>query len=166
VPVVNGLAVSDPGRDLLKIAVIERHRGSGRTGIGFVRGMGLRRGALASSVAHDAHNIIVVGASDADMTTAVRQVIDMQGGLAVAADNRVLAHLALPIAGLMSPAPIRTIQTRLDNVMTAARALGTPLEDPFMTLSFLALPVIPELKITDRGLVDVNRFEHVDLFVQ
>jgi adenine deaminase len=166
VPVADGQAVSDPRRDLLKIAVIERHRGTGRIGIGFVRGMGLRRGALASSVAHDSHNIIVVGAGDADMVAAVRRVIAMQGGLAAAADGRILAHLALPIAGLMSPEPVRTIQDRLSGLIGAARALGTPLDDPFMTLSFLALPVIPELKITDRGLVDVNRFGPVDLFVK
>jgi adenine deaminase len=164
--VVAGRAVADPARDLLKIAVIERHRGTARTGIGFVRGMGLRRGALAASVAHDAHNVIVVGAADADMAAAVRQVVAMQGGLAVAADQKPLAHLALPIAGLMSPEPVETIQNRLDDVLAAARSLGTSLEDPFMTLSFLALPVIPALKITDRGLVDVERFAPVDLFVR
>ena len=165
-PLADGQAVADPPKDLLKIAVIERHQGTGRIGIGFVRGMGLRKGALASSVAHDSHNIIVVGASDGDMAAAVRRVITLQGGLAVAADDRILADLALPIAGLMSPAPIRTIQDRMTDLIAAAHALGTPLEDPFMILSFLALPVIPELKITDRGLVDVNRFEPVDLFLQ
>ncbi|MCB2168690.1 MAG: adenine deaminase [Deltaproteobacteria bacterium] len=165
-PVADGRAVADPDRDLLKIAVVERHRGTGRTGIGFVKGMGLRRGAIASSVAHDAHNIIVVGASDDDMHTAVRQVVAMQGGLAVAADGRILASLALPIAGLMSPEPIRSIQEQLTRLTRAAGDLGTSLTDPFMTLSFLALPVIPELKITDMGIVDVNRFEPVDLFVQ
>jgi adenine deaminase len=164
-PVADGRAVADPARDLLKIAVIERHRGTGRTGIGFVKGLGLQRGAIASSVAHDAHNIIVVGACDDDMHAAVRHVVAMQGGLAVAADGKILASLALPIAGLMSPAPIRSIQEQLTALTRAARDLGTSLPDPFMTLSFLALPVIPELKITDMGLVDVNRFEPVDLFV-
>jgi adenine deaminase len=165
-PVADGRAVADPDRDLLKIAVVERHRGTGRTGIGFVKGMGLRRGAIASSVAHDAHNIIVVGARDDDMHTAVRHVVAMQGGLAVVAEGKVLASLALPIAGLMSPEPIRSIQDQLTGLTRAARDLGTSLPDPFMTLSFLALPVIPELKITDRGLVDVDRFEPVDLFLQ
>jgi adenine deaminase len=164
-PVADGRAVSDPDRDLLKIAVVERHRGTGRTGIGFVKGMGLRRGAIASSVAHDAHNIIVVGARDDDMHTAVRHVVAMQGGLTVVAGGKVLASLALPIAGLMSPEPIRSIQEQLTGLTRAARDLGASLPDPFMTLSFLALPVIPELKITDMGLVDVNRFEPVDLFV-
>jgi adenine deaminase len=165
-PVADGRAVADPDRDLLKIAVVERHRGTARTGIGFVQGMGLRRGAIASSVAHDAHNIIVVGARDDDMHTAVRHVVAMQGGLAVVAEGKVLASLALPIAGLMSPEPIRSIQDQLTGLTRAARDLGTSLPDPFMTLSFLALPVIPELKITDRGLVDVDRFEPVDLFVR
>jgi adenine deaminase len=165
-PVADGHAVADPQKDLLKIAVIERHQGTGRIGIGFVRGMGLRRGALASSVAHDSHNIIVVGASDKDIAAAARRVIAMQGGLSAAADGHILADLALPIAGLMSPDPIRTIQDRVTGLIAAAQSLGTPLEDPFMILSFLALPVIPELKITDRGLVDVNRFEPVDLFLQ
>ena len=165
-PVLDGRVVSDPERDLLKIAVIERHRGTGRTGIGFVKGIGLQRGAIASSVAHDAHNIIVVGATDTDMRAAVRHVIDMQGGLAVAADNKILASLALPIAGLMSPQPVRWIQEQLTALTRAAGELGISLADPFMTLSFLALPVIPELKITDMGLVDVNRFDPVDLFLR
>jgi adenine deaminase len=165
-PIVDGRAVSDPHRDLLKIAVLERHRGTGDTGIGYLKGMGLRCGAMASSVAHDAHNIIVVGASDADMLAAVRQVIAMGGGLAVAMDQKILAQLALPIAGLMSPAPVWSIQRRLSELTQTVRDLGSPLPDPFMTLSFLALPVIPELKITDQGLVDVNRFQPVNLFRQ
>jgi len=165
-PVVEGRVVSNPDRDLLKMAVVERHRKTGRIGIGFVRGMGLRRGAIASSVAHDAHNIIVVGATDRDMLAAVRHVIAMQGGLSVVADEKILAQLALPIAGLMSPEPVRSIQDQLTALTRAAGDLGTALTDPFMTLSFLALPVIPELKLTDMGLVDVNRFEQVDLFLQ
>jgi len=164
-PVADNQAVAEPARDVIKIAVIERHQGTGRIGVGFVRGMGLRKGALASSVAHDSHNIIVVGVGDEDMAVAARRVVDMQGGLAVAAGNRIIADLPLPIAGLMSPEPVRAIQERLDLLIDATRTLGTPLEDPFMILSFLALPVIPELKITDQGLVDVNRFEPVDLFL-
>jgi adenine deaminase len=164
--IVDGRAVADPSRDLLKIAVVERHRESGRIGIGFVRGIGLRRGAIASSVAHDAHNIIVVGADDADMVAAVRRVLALQGGLAAVAGQEILADLALPIAGLMSPEPVQSIQHQLDNLIHAAGGLGSSLTDPFMTLSFLALPVIPDLKITDLGLVDVNRFETADLFVE
>jgi len=162
--IIDGWAVADPSRDLLKIAVVERHRGSGRMGIGFVKGVGLQRGAIASSVAHDAHNIIVVGADDQDMAAAVRRVAEMQGGLVAMCHQDVLADLALPIAGLMSPEPVQWIQQRLDALIRAAKRLGCPLPDPFMTLSFLALPVIPDLKITDLGLVDVNRFEPVDLF--
>lgn len=162
----NGLAVSDPGRDLLKIAVVERHTGSGRSGIGFVRGLGLKSGALASSVAHDSHNIIVVGTNDLDMHTAVKAVVDAGGGLAVACDGKLVNALALPIAGLMSDQPIQTVRRSLDNLTTLARDMGVTLKDPFMTLSFLALPVIPSLKITDMGLVDVDRFDFVPLFVE
>ena len=159
-----GLAVADPDRDLLKIAVIERHRGTGRTGIGFIRGMGLKQGALASSVAHDAHNIITVGTNEDDMLAAVDRVARLGGGLAVVSAGKVLAGLALPIAGLMSPQPMADIDRALKALLDAARDLGAPLKDPFMTLAFMALPVIPALKITDRGLVDVHRFSVVPLF--
>jgi adenine deaminase len=164
-PVAGNRLVSDPDRDLLKIAVVERHRGSGRVGIGMVRGFGLRQGALAASVAHDSHNIIVVGVSDADMAAAVSEVAAMGGGVAVAAGGRIAARLPLPVAGLMSPAPVQSVSAAMDRLVRVAHELGSPLKDPFMTLSFLALPVIPELKITDRGLVDVLEFRHVDLFV-
>ncbi len=157
-------AVADPERDLLKIAVIERHRATGRMGLGFVKGMGLRWGALASSVAHDHHNLVVVGADDVSMQTAVRAVAEAGGGMAVAHDERVLALVPLPIAGLMSDQPIETVRRELDEALRAARALGSQLPNPLMTLSFLALEVIPELKITDLGLVDVNRFELIPLF--
>ena len=159
------MAVSDINRDILKIVVVDRHSGSGNTGKGFVSGFGLKRGALASSVAHDSHNIIVVGTNDGDMKTAVRALITMGGGLAAVCDNRVWADLSLPIAGLMSFEPIQTINDQLDRLLDAAREFGSTLNDPFMTLSFLALPVIPELKITDKGLVDVTRFKVVSLFV-
>jgi len=160
-----GLAVARPDRDLLKIAVVERHHGTGNVGKGFVKGLGLKKGALASSVAHDSHNIIVAGTNDRDMQAALAAVIDMGGGLAAASDGRLRAALALPIAGLMSPEPILQIRTRIDELIGVSRQLGSTLQNPFMTLSFLALPVIPELKITDKGLVDVNRFELVSLFV-
>ena len=165
IPVKNSRAVSDPARDLLKIMVVERHKGTGNVGKGYVSGFGLKRGALASSVAHDSHNIIVVGTTDADMRTALEAVVEMGGGLAAAMDGRILAGLALPIAGLMSLEPVRTVRDHLDHLIKIAHDLGSTLKDPFMTLSFLALPVIPELKLTDMGLIDVNKFELVSLFV-
>jgi adenine deaminase len=160
-----GKAVADISRDMLKIAVVERHTGSGNVGKGFVRGFGLKRGAIASSVAHDSHNIIVVGTNDDDMHAAIRAIVEMGGGLAAVYDKKVCADLALPIAGLMSLEPIPAVRDKIDRLIHAAKKLGTTLDDPFMTLSFLALPVIPELKITDKGLVDVARFKTVSLFV-
>lgn len=164
VRVEDGFAVSDPTRDILKIAVVERHKATGNVGVGFVFGFGLKKGALASSVAHDSHNIIVAGASDADMAAAVREVMAMGGGLAVVSEGRVLARLPLPIAGLMSPEPLESVKNHLDVLTRAAHGLGCRVPDPFITLSFLALPVIPELKLTDKGLFDVARFAHVPLF--
>jgi adenine deaminase len=164
--VEDGRAVSDPVRDLLKIAVIDRHSGTGRTAAAFVKGLGLKRGAIASSVAHDAHNIIVAGVGDRDMSAAVETIVKMAGGLAVVADGRLLEDLALPIAGLMSQAPLAEVAAGLDRLIAAAQSLGSPLKDPFMTLSFMALPVIPALKLTDRGLVDVEKFKIVPLFTE
>jgi adenine deaminase len=164
-PVEGNRLVSDPSRDLLKIAVVERHTGSGRIGLGMVRGIGLKQGALASSVAHDSHNIIVAGVTDADMAAAVGAVVEMGGGIAAASGGRMAAGLPLPVAGLMSLEPVQAVSDAMDRLVRAAHDLGSPLKDPFMTLSFLALPVIPELKITDRGLVDVLQFKHVSLFV-
>ncbi len=163
--IVDGEVVADPSRDLLKIAVIERHTASGRVGLGLVSGLGLIRGAIAGTVAHDHHNIIVIGADDASMLTAARRVADLGGGLAVADGSETLAVLPLPVAGLMSPEPIEAIRDRLDQVVEAARNLGSPLHDPFMAMSFLGLEVIPSLKITDLGLVDVERFEQVELWL-
>ena len=156
--------VSDITRDVLKIAVVERHKGSGNIGKGFVRGFGLKKGALSSSVAHDSHNIIVVGTNDEDMKTAVEAVVKMDGGLAASCDSKICATLPLPIAGLMSQEPVYAVRERLDKLLEVARDFGTTLNDPFMVLSFLALPVIPELKITDKGLVDVKQFCIVPLF--
>jgi adenine deaminase len=164
--IADGRALSDPQRDILKIAVVDRHTGSGSTGKAFVRGLGLKKGAIASSVAHDSHNIIVAGADDGDMRTAVEAVIKMKGGLAAACDGSLKASLPLPIAGLMSDAPVEAICPKLDRLLEAAREFGCTLSDPFMTLSFLALPVIPSLKITDQGLVDVDTFSFVPLFVE
>jgi adenine deaminase len=161
----DGLAVADPSRDLLKLAVVERHTGRSTTAVALVRGLGLQRGALASSVAHDHHNVMLTGTDDADMLLAGREVGRLGGGFVAAAEGEVLASVALPIAGLMSPAPFAEVRTRYDRVLEAARSLGCHLDDPFMTLSFLGLCVIPELKLTDKGLVDVARFELVSPFV-
>jgi adenine deaminase len=160
----HGEVVADPRRDLLKLAVIERHTGSGRVGLGFVRGFGLRLGALASTVAHDAHNIIVVGANDDAMRAAVEVILEMRGGL-VAVAGREIVRLSLPIAGLMSEEPITLVAERMRELLGQAKRMGSPLGDPFNTLSFLALSVIPALKLTDRGLLDVARGEIVPLFL-
>ncbi len=165
IPVKNSLAVSDPSRDLLKIAVVERHKSTGNIGKGFVKGFGLKHGALASSVAHDSHNIIIVGTCDEDMQAALEAVVKMGGGLVAVSEARLLAALALPVAGLMSLEPLRTVRDKLEHLIEAAHGMGAVIKDPFMTLSFLALPVIPELKLTDKGLIDVNKFEVVPLFV-
>lgn len=161
--VQDGMLVSDIRRDLLKLAVIERHGRSSTRAVAFVRGFGLRSGALAASVAHDSHNVIVVGTGDADMQVAITAIRDMGGGIVVVNEGRILESLALPIAGLMSTRPVSEIAEHLARLVQAARSLGCPLNDPFMTLSFLALPVIPELKLTDMGLVDVGRFDIVPL---
>ncbi|GBD31177.1 Adenine deaminase [bacterium HR33] len=164
-PLRDGLVQSDPERDLLKMAVIERHRGSGNVGLGLVKGVGLKRGAIAGTVAHDHHNLVVIGADDRSMLTAARAVAQAGGGQAVAEGEKVIALLPLPIAGLMSDLPIEKVRDRMASLISAARALGSPLHDPFMAMSFLALEVIPKLKLTDRGLVDVERFQLVPLFV-
>lgn len=163
-PVRGGRLAADPVRDILKLVVVERHRGTGNLGLGLVQGFGLQRGACASSVAHDSHNIVAVGADEADMHQAVRHLTDLGGGLAVVAGGRVLADLPLPIAGLISPGPLSEVAAAYGNLKKAYRTLGGALPDPFMALSFLALPVIPELKLTDLGLVDVGRFQVVSLF--
>jgi adenine deaminase len=161
----DGRAMVDTERDLLKIAVIERHRASGAVGKGFVKGTGLQRGALASSIAHDHHNVIVIGADDESMRLAARRTAELGGGMVVAAGDEVLAEVPLPYGGLMSDQPIETVRRQLDAALAVARELGTPLHDPFMAMSFLGLEVIPSLKLTDQGLVDVDRFEMVPLWV-
>jgi adenine deaminase len=162
----NGTAESDPERDLLKMAVIERHRGTGNVGLGFVQGLGLKRGALAGSVGHDAHNLIVAGCDDRSMWTAARAVANMNGGLVAAAGEEVLASVPLPIGGLMSDQPLEVVRQQMDRLVEVAHSLGSTLHDPFMTLGFLALEVIPALKLTDQGLVDVEQFDFVELFVE
>jgi adenine deaminase len=154
-----GIFVPDTGRDILKAVVVERHRATGNIGRGLVMGFGLKRGALASSIAHDSHNIVAVGTNDEDIYVAVKEIEARNGGLVAVAGGRVLASLALPIAGLLSDRPLREVAGRLGALERAAVELGSGLASPFSTLSFLALPVIPELRLTDRGLVDVNEFK-------
>jgi len=156
--VINGMAVSDISNDILKIAVIERHNGSGNVGKGFVKGFNLKKGAIASSIAHDSHNIIVVGTSDDEMKAAADAVIKAGGGMAAVCGCNICGTLSLPVAGLMSNETVEAIDRQMENLISAARYLGSSLSDPYMTLSFLALPVIPELKITDKGLVDSVNF--------
>ncbi len=163
--VSHGEMIADTERDILKLAVIERHGRTGNVGLGFVRGLGLERGALAGSVGHDAHNLIVAGCDDRSMMTAARRVTELQGGLVAAAGGRVLAEVPLPIAGLMADRPMDQVRRQMDELVGAAHDLGSELHDPLMTLGFLALEVIPELRLTDQGLVDVERFEIVPLFV-
>jgi adenine deaminase len=161
--VADGAAVADAGRDHAKIAVIERHLGTGRIGLGFVGRSGLQRGALASTVAHDAHNIVVVGMSDTDMARAVERLGELGGGIVVVDGGEIAAELPMPVAGLLADAPLAEVIEQSLGCNDAARALGWSGATPFLTLAFLALSVIPSLKITDRGLVDVDRFELVPL---
>ena len=160
-PVVDGGAAAEPAADLLKAAVVERHSGSQRVGVAFARGFGLARGALASTVAHDAHNIVVVGATDEEMRLAVVELTRLGGGQVVVDGDAVVARLPLPIAGLMTDGELSETAEAARSLSEAAARLGCRLPAPFATLSFLALPVIPHLKLTDRGLVDVDRFEFV-----
>ncbi|MCP3901643.1 MAG: adenine deaminase [Desulfobacteraceae bacterium] len=162
----NGFLIPDTERDILKIAVVERYSGKARTGKGFVKGINLKKGAIASSVAHDSHNIIVVGTNDRDMRIAFEKVVDMKGGFCVSKDGEILEFLDLPVAGLMSDRSLKEVDNDMKKILKAVRLLGSELKDPFMTLGFLGLPVIPNLKITDHGIVDVEKFEIVDLIVK
>jgi len=158
VKTANGQVIPDTERDILKLVVVERHRATGNMGLAMVTGFGLKKGALASSVAHDSHNIVAVGTSDEDIMMAIQEIEHQQGGIVAVSDGQVLASLGLPIAGLLSDEPLETVVARLGKLEQAARELGARLPSPFATLSFLALPVIPELKLTDLGLVDVTEF--------
>ena len=157
-PICDGEIVADPSRDLLKLVVIERHHASGRIGLGLVKGFGLRKGALASSVAHDAHNLVIAGVSDGDILKAARTLQEMGGGFACVVDGEVLASVPLPYAGLVSPLPAAELVQQLRALDAAAAELGCRLDHPCMTLSFLSLSVIPSLKLTDQGLIDVETF--------
>jgi len=148
-------AVPDLERDILKLVVVERHRATGNIGVGLVSGLGLKKGALASSIAHDSHNIIAAGASDEDIITAIKEIERLKGGLVAAAGGKILARLALPVAGLLSEEPLEVVVSELEKLEKTASGLGTKLASPFATLSFLALPVIPEIRLTDRGVVEV-----------
>ena len=162
----DGCVVADPKRDLVKIAVLERHHASGRVGLGFATSVGLERGAFASTVAHDAHNVVVLGADDEDMAACATRLAEIGGGIVIAEGGRVVEELPLPVAGLMSDQPLAFVHERLQSMEKRLAGMGVAMAAPFMTLSFLALSVIPELKITDRGLVDVARFELVPLGVE
>ncbi|MFC2051805.1 adenine deaminase [Chloroflexota bacterium] len=159
VKAVDGVVGPDISRDVLKLVVVERHKATGNIGLGLVTGFGLRKGALASSIAHDSHNIVAVGTGDEDIFIAVKEVERLQGGLVAVAEGKVLASLALPIAGLLSDEPLEVVVDKLKKLEQVAAHLGTTLPSPFSTLSFLALPVIPELRLTDLGMVDVNEFK-------
>jgi adenine deaminase len=157
-PFRDGLRHADPEHDLLKICVLERHGRNGNIGRGFVKGFGFRQGALASSVGHDSHNICVVGAGDEDMAVAVNRLLVLGGGFVAVQGSRILAELALPFAGLMSLEPFEAVRQNLYTLRAAVEGMGCLLAEPFLHLAFLPLPVIPHLKITDLGLVDVDRF--------
>lgn len=163
--IVEGEIVADPARDILKMVVVERHRATGNVGVGFVRGFKLKRGAIGSTVAHDAHNVIVAGTNDADIRFAIQELTRLQGGQVAVADGKVLAELPLPIAGLVSDQPLDRALKLIDDLNAAAHALGCKLHAPFMALSFLALSPIPALKLTDQGLIDATKLERISLFV-
>ncbi len=164
VKIEGGEALSDPGRDILKVAVIERHLASGHTGLGFVQGIGLKRGAIASSIAHDSHNIVVVGTNDDDMYTAAVKIVKLQGGLVVVEGGQVIEELPLPIAGLMTGKKLEEVEAKIQALNLACQGLGATVKEPFMVLSFLALPVIPEIRVSDKGIIDVVKFQLVPLF--
>ena len=147
------------------MAVIERHKGTGNVGLGFIHGLGLQAGALAASVAHDHHNIVIVGVDDESMLQAARAVGEMSGGFVVANGDRVIAALPLPIGGLMSNQSVEEVRDAMDTLLINSAALGSEVHDPFMVMGFMALEVIPALKLTDQGLVDVEQFHPVPLFV-
>ena len=164
--VQDGYAVADSSRDIAKIVCLERHHDTGRYGVGFVRGLGLRRGAIASSVAHDAHNYLAAGMDDESISTALHVLAEIGGGLVVVDGQSVIAQFALPIGGLMSTLPAREVARKLGEVEAAAKSLGSELTHPFMTLSFLGLTVIPELRITDSGLMSVSEWGIVPIFAE
>jgi len=157
-----GKVVSDPSRDILKIAVVNRYKDS-KPSVGFVKNFGLKRGAIASSVSHDSHNVIGVGIDDRELCRAINLIIRSRGGICAVSGN-MKKVLPLPIGGIISKLSFDKVSRKYEEIDRLAKKLGSELKSPFMTLSFMALPVIPEIKITDKGLFDVNRFKFVDLF--
>ena len=163
--VVAGEIVADTSRDILKMVVVERHRATGNVGVGFVKGFKLKHGAIGSTVAHDAHNVIVAGTNDADILRVIQELEKMQGGQIAVADGKVKAVLPLPIAGLVTDQPLAKAMKLIDDLNAAAHAMGCDLAAPFMALSFLALSPIPALKLTDQGLIDATKLKKTSLFV-
>ena len=164
IKVVDGYAESDVENDVLKIMVFERHKATGNIGKGFIKGFGLKSGAIASTVAHDAHNMIVIGTNDADMEMAAIELVKSQGGKVIVNNGEVVSKLPLPIAGLMSDQPFETVLQQCHELKDGVKKIGCVLDDPFMTMAFLSLSVIPDLKITDKGVFDVNKFDFIDIF--
>lgn len=162
-PVKDGHLVPDVSRDLLKLVVVERHHASGRVGLALVKGFGLKQGAIASTVAHDAHNLVIAGANDADILRAIEAINEIGGGFVLVVDSAVRASVPLPLGGLVSPLSAEQLAHQLETLDTAAAELGCALDHPFMTLSFLSLSVIPSLKLTDQGLIDVEAAQVVPL---
>jgi adenine deaminase len=152
--------------DLVKLAVVERHNATGNVGLGLLKGLGLEKGAIATSIGHDSHNIITVGLDEQDMLTAIEEINELQGGIVITHNNEIMAKLRLPIAGLMSDQPLTQVADKLKDLRKAAETLGVTISEPFMTLSFMALPVIPRLKVTDRGLFSAEEFEIVPLVIE
>ena len=164
VKVEDGLAKSNVEEDVLKICVVERHRASGNIGKGFVKGFGIKEGAIASTVAHDSHNMIIIGTNDEDMLLAQKELVKSQGGKVVIKNGEILAKLPLPVAGLMSYEDIDYVTEKSEQLNKAAKEIGCVVDDPFMTMGFLSLPVIPELKITDKGIFSTKNFDFIDIF--
>ena len=165
IDIQDGYVQSNLDEDILKILVIERHKASGNIGKGFVKGFGLKSGAIASTVAHDSHNMIVIGTNDDDMFKAIKELVKSQGGKVIVKDGEVLAKLELPIAGIMSEESSDTVIKKSEELKKAEKLIGCKLQEPFMTMAFLSLSVIPEIKLTDKGLMDVVTNEFTDLFI-
>lgn len=165
-PVVNNLLQADLSQDVLKVAVFERHHGTGTVGRGFVKGFGIKKGALAQTVAHDAHNLLVVGTNDEDMALAANTLITSGGGMVAVVDGKILGHVPLPIAGLMSDAPLEEMSKKVENLEFAWKEMGCALPSPFMTMALIPLACLPETRLTNRGLVDCRTFEFIDLIIK
>lgn len=165
-PVVNNLLQADLSQDVLKVAVFERHHGTGTVGRGFVKGFGIKKGALAQTVAHDAHNLLVVGTNDEDMALAANTLITSGGGMVAVVDGKILGHVPLPIAGLMSDAPLEEMSKKVENLEFAWKEMGCALPSPFMTMALIPLACLPETRLTNRGLVDCRTFKFIDLIIK